>query len=230
MSAQTSLKQTSSRRSSPIRWQKPCSGMGMFPLLRGFKILPKLIKFSRFVTCGPAIQAFPSFLEESRYQDITNNRKTAFQKGFNTELTAFEWMARNPKQLAALQTVMTALQSDRWLAGFDLLDQAARAFPAGQPGKVFLVDVGGGHGHQAVQLRERYPDLSGHLVLQDLSQIVDRLPPIDGIKVVAQDFFEKQGIAGKYAHLWSSEDDDTKNSPKLIFHRCQFLLPPKSPS
>jgi demethylsterigmatocystin 6-O-methyltransferase len=110
-------------------------------------------------------------------------------------------MAHNPKQFAALQTVMTALQSNNWLAGFSLLDEAARAFPAGHPDKIFLVDVGGGHGHQAVQLRERYPDLSKHLVLQDLSQIVDKLPPIAGIKVVAQDFFEKQKVVGKQAHL-----------------------------
>jgi demethylsterigmatocystin 6-O-methyltransferase len=85
------------------------------------------------VTCGPAIQAFPSFLEESKYQDITSNRKTAFQKGFNTELTAFEWMAQNPKQFAALQTVMTALQSNNWLAGFSLLDEAARPFQQATP-------------------------------------------------------------------------------------------------
>lgn len=163
-----------------------------------------LIKFHRFGTCGPAIQAFPSFLAENKYQDITSNKKTAFQKAQNTELTAFEWMAQHPKQFGALQTVMTALQSNSWLEGFDLLDMAARALPADQPDKVFFVDVGGGHGHQAVQLQQRYPNLHGHLVLQDLPQVVNQLPPVDGVKAVPQDFFEKQQIEGKPYHLRSS--------------------------
>lgn len=151
----------------------------------------------RFGTCGPAVQAFPSFLQETKYQDITNNKQTAFQKGLNTELTAFQWMAQHPKQFGALQVVMTALQSSDWMVGFDLLDKAARAFPADQPEKVFLVDVGGGHGHQALQIQKRYPNLHGHLVLQDLPEAVGKLPPLDGVKALAHDFFEKQEIEGR---------------------------------
>jgi demethylsterigmatocystin 6-O-methyltransferase len=164
------------------------------------------MNFRRLGTCGPAIQAFPSFLAENKYQDITSNKKTAFQKGHNTELTAFEWMAQNPKQFGALQTVMTALQSNSWLEGFDLLNKAARSLPTDQPDKVFFVDVGGGHGHQAVQLQKRYPNLHGHLVLQDLPQIVNKLPPIDGVKAVPQDFFEKQAIEGESCYLRSSAE------------------------
>lgn len=149
-----------------------------------------------FGTCGPAIQAFPSFLAENNYQDITSNKKTAFQKGFNTELTGFQWMAQNPKQFGALQKIMTALQSSDWMEGFDILNKAARAFSSGQAEKVFLVDVGGGHGHQALQLLGRCPNLHGHIVLQDLPQAVDQLPPLDGVRAMAQDFFETQTIEG----------------------------------
>lgn len=62
----------------------------------------------RFDNCGPAIQAFPSFLAETNYQDITNNTKTPFQKGFNTDLNCFQWLSQQPKQFRALQQVMTA--------------------------------------------------------------------------------------------------------------------------
>lgn len=103
-----------------------------------------------------------------------------------------------------MQQLMTALQSSDWIEGFDLLDNAVRCVSSPKPEqseKPFFVDVGGGHGHQCVQLRNKYPNLQGHLVLQDLPRAVDQLPPIDGVKIMAQDFFEKQGIEGKLTPL-----------------------------
>jgi demethylsterigmatocystin 6-O-methyltransferase len=69
--------------------------------------------------------------------------------------------------------------------------------PKGVLEKPFLVDVEGGYGHQCVQLLKQYPNLHGHLVLEDLPRALDKLPPIDRVKVVTQDFFEEQTIEGK---------------------------------
>ena len=157
------------------------------------------MKFSSFDTCGPAIQAFPSFLAESKYQEITSNENTPFQQGHNTKLTAFQWLTQQPKLFNALQQVMTALQSSDWITGSGCLEREASAIqvsPPEQSEKPFFVDVGGGHGHQCVQLRDKYPNLRNRLVLQDLPQAVDKLPPIDGVKIMAQDFFEKQAVQG----------------------------------
>lgn len=84
--------------------------------------------------------------------------------------------------------------------GFDLLEEEARSVPSSPPEETerpFFIDLGGGHGHQCIQLQEKYPHLSGRLVLQDLPQAVDKLPPIEGLKVMAQDFFERQAVEGK---------------------------------
>lgn len=150
-------------------------------------------------TCGPAIGAFPSFLAETKYQDLTSNKYTPFQKGHNTELSSFQWLIQQPKLFGAMQQLMTALQSGDWMEGFDLLDNAVRGVS-----NPFFVDVGGGHGHQCVRLKNKYPNLQGHLVLQDLPHAVDQLPPIDGVKIMAQDFFEKQGIEGKLTPFYPS--------------------------
>ncbi|KAL8949022.1 MAG: hypothetical protein Q9222_004831 [Ikaeria aurantiellina] len=91
---------------------------------------------------------------------------------------------------------MTSLQSSEWINGSEILDQAARSFEPPQPGKAFFVDVGGGHGHQCVQLLTKYPRFHGHLVLQDLPQIVGQLSPIPGVQTINQDFFEKQAVEG----------------------------------
>ncbi|KAL8712080.1 MAG: hypothetical protein Q9220_003514 [cf. Caloplaca sp. 1 TL-2023] len=152
--------------------------------------------YHTFDTCSPAIQALPSFLAENNYQDITENGKTPFQKGHRTDLTGFQWLSQKPKLYNALHQLMTSLQSSEWIEGFEILGKEARSFQPQQPSKVFFVDIGGGHGHQCVQLLTKYPDLHGHLVLQDLPQAVDQLPPIRGVKTMGQDFFEKQAIEG----------------------------------
>lgn len=161
--------------------------------------LLQLTSMLSFDCCGPAFQAFPSFLEETGYQDITDSKKTPFQKGHNTDLPAFDYMSQQPKLFHALQIVMSAVQSADWLTGLDVLDRAARAASSDQPDrepKPFFVDVGGGYGHQCKRLLETYPNLHGRLVLQDLPEAVEKLSPIDGVKAQAQDFFQKQPIEG----------------------------------
>ncbi|GKZ17871.1 hypothetical protein AbraIFM66951_006891 [Aspergillus brasiliensis] len=150
-----------------------------------------------FETCGPASQAFPGFFAENNYNDITDNKNTPFQKAFCTDLTCFEWLSQRPKLFDALQKVMTGLQSTDWFSNFDLFHQEAlRVAPVHPEGKVFFVDVGGGHGHQCIQLRNKYPHLQEHLVLQDLPEAVNHLPSLDGIRVMAHNIFQQQIIKG----------------------------------
>ncbi|OBT64987.1 hypothetical protein VE03_05648 [Pseudogymnoascus sp. 23342-1-I1] len=168
-----------------------------------------------FDTCGPAMQAFPSFLTETNYQNITSNTKTPFQKGFKTDLTCFQWLPQQPKLFDALQKVMTALQSSDWISAFDTVDNETPALPWSQPQlleKPLFVDVGGGHGHQCVQLKEKHPNLHGRMILQDLPEAVNKLPPIDGVEIMAQNFFEKQATEGarfyylrRILHDWPDE-------------------------
>lgn len=141
----------------------------------------------------------PSFFEEHKYQDITSNTVTPFQKAFHTELRCFDWLVQHPKQFESLQKLMTALGGAEWTVGFDLLDTEAKKIPSTPPQpseKPFFVDVGGGYGHQCIQLGRRYPNLLRRLLLQDLPQAVEQLPPIEGVNVEAHDFFQKQPIAG----------------------------------
>lgn len=160
--------------------------------------IDKLTMYS-FDNCGPAVQAFPLFLAESNYQDVTDNSQTAFQKGFNTNLTCFEWLKQHPRNFDAMHKVMTGLGSNDWIRDFPLVDDSVRKISLRKPElseRPFFVDVGGGHGHQCSQLLERYPSLSGHIILQDLSEAVSEIKSINGVKIMAQDFFEKQAIQG----------------------------------
>ncbi|KAK5045409.1 hypothetical protein LTR84_009273 [Exophiala bonariae] len=153
-----------------------------------------------FDILGPAIQASPSFLAESKYQDITDGRNTPFQKAFKTDLGAFEYISKQPKMFTCMQQVMTMMQGSEWLVDFKILDDAAAAvgnqLSPQDFERPFFVDVGGGHGHQLVQLRDKHPQLKGRLILEDLAESVKQLPEIEGVKTVVQDFFDKQNIEG----------------------------------
>lgn len=64
------------------------------------------------------------------------------------------------------------------------------------PQRPLYVNVGGGIGHQCAQFREKYPNIPGRVILQDLPVTVERALPIPGVENMAHDFFEPQPIKG----------------------------------
>ena len=60
-----------------------------------------------------------------------------------------------------------------------------------------LVDVGGGIGHDLLELRTKHPELTGLLVLQDQADVIKQAgDPKNGIEVAVHDFFTPQPIKG----------------------------------
>jgi len=80
-----------------------------------------------------------------------------------------------------------------------------------RPDAVMFVDIGGGMGHEAVALKQRFPKLPGKFILQDLPQTVKGLH-LEGVETMAHDFLKTQTIKGARAyyfrdvlHDWSDE-------------------------
>jgi hypothetical protein len=62
---------------------------------------------------------------------------------------------------------------------------------------VLLVDIGGGTGRDIIEFQQRYPDLKGRLVLQDLQSVIDEVVSLpSGVETMAHDFFTPQPIQG----------------------------------
>ena len=59
-----------------------------------------------------------------------------------------------------------------------------------------FVDLGGGIGQQCAELVAKYPELSGRVVLEDLSHCIDQALPTVGVKTVTQDIFTAQRVHG----------------------------------
>ena len=59
-----------------------------------------------------------------------------------------------------------------------------------------FVDLGGGLGHQCIALRERFPELSGRVILQEIPATLPQAIAHDKVEHMAQDFFQPQPIKG----------------------------------
>lgn len=63
---------------------------------------------------------------------------------------------------------------------------------------VFLVDVGGGLGHDLEELKAKHSDVSGSLILQDQPDVIAQINKVSpGIELTVHDFFTPQPIKGK---------------------------------
>ncbi|KAJ5090818.1 hypothetical protein N7532_009502 [Penicillium argentinense] len=161
------------------------------------------------------MRVMPDFFKETKYQDVTSNKYIPFHKAFNTNLSCFDWLIQHPEHFTPFQKAMTSIEGSEWTEGFDLLESEIKKLPstaAQSSERTFLVDIGGGHGHQSIQLGQKYPNVLGRLVLQDLPTTVENLA-IEGVKVEAYDFFQKQPLVGakfyylrRVLHDWPDND------------------------
>ena len=66
-------------------------------------------------------------------------------------------------------------------------------------GEIAIVDVGGGMGHDLVELKKKHPELVGRFILQDLPQVIEQVPqPLEGIEATVHDFYTEQPVKGRW--------------------------------
>ena len=151
---------------------------------------------------GPVLQALPDYLAETKYQDIVDGNHTVFQKAFNTDLNCFAWLPTKPKRFQYIQRQMAVQRNKDWLDVFPVEKEVGSW--STDPENALFVDVGGGMGGQCRGLRAKYPKIPGRFILQELPQLVERLPPMEGIEKMAHNFFEQQPIKGAYMLITTS--------------------------
>ena len=163
---------------------------------------------------GKSAIALPDFLANTNYQNPTDSSHCAFNDAFHTTGNIFEWFPKNPKQLEYFNLFMTGQREGRanWLDFYPLKAQIVDGFQ-GSDDAVILVDVGGAMGHEILAIKEKYPNLPGKLVLQDLPDTVKQVTIIPGMQAMAHDFFTEQPLKGEIPVLIHT---DTTTSMVLI--------------
>jgi demethylsterigmatocystin 6-O-methyltransferase len=141
------------------------------------------------------MQAFPDYLKETNYQDITDPVHTVHQKAFNTELSAFLWYQTKPDLFAHFSRYMAAqhLGLPSWLDVYPWKEKIEGL----KPGQPFFVDVGGGIGHQSIALREKVPELPNRIIVQDVPATLKHAIKHPSVETMVQDFWEPQSVKGE---------------------------------
>jgi len=162
---------------------------------------------------APGWIALPSFLQEKAWQNSTSQTDTPLAKGHHRASGAAVWdiLLASP-QLNAFNTYMSTFNEGHkdWTEFYPVLGRLGDG-ARDDADAVMMVDVGGGLGHQAINLKAKYPGLPGKFIVQDLPQAFPEPRP-EGVEYMAHDFTTPQPVQGarlyymRYVpHDWSQE-------------------------
>ncbi|EED15780.1 O-methyltransferase [Talaromyces stipitatus ATCC 10500] len=156
----------------------------------------------------PSFSATPRFLAETRYANPTNITDTPFQFGHHTKRTFFEYLGTYPEQAQQFNNFMGLYATDRprWLdEGHFPVREILGEGASEEKDAVLMVDVGGGKGHDLILFQQRYGDLPGRLILQDLPSVVKQAGQLSaGLESMGHDFFTENPIKGARTYYFHS--------------------------
>ena len=140
---------------------------------------------------APAFIQMPAHFASTNYAEPTTQETSPYFALFNCDFWAR--VNSSPKLKREFDTYMAAHKK----GGSSLVDlvpysRLASGFNAAFS-PVLLVDIGGNVGHQCIELKTRYPDLQGEIVVQDLMCTAEDLG-VAGVRGMAYDFFTPQPI------------------------------------
>ena len=138
----------------------------------------------------------PLLRETARTESPPANLQSPFEYTYGKSL--FDYLMEDAEQKEAFDNWMSSRQAGIKRGWLDIYPINSQLFAGSErdSASVFLVDVAGGKGHDISNLRTRFPDLPGRLVLQDLPQTFEDLPTPVGIEMMPHDMFTEQPIKG----------------------------------
>ncbi|KAI4171234.1 MAG: hypothetical protein LQ343_004440 [Gyalolechia ehrenbergii] len=152
---------------------------------------------------GPVLARLPAYLAQTEYRNPNNPSDGPFQHAMQTPETPWNWARSQPGLGEIFALHMSGYHEERpsWMdPGFyPIEERLIQGCKKGQQ-HVFLVDVGGGIGHDIEELMVKCPAASknGRLVLQEIPAMVaqakQQRPQVES---EIHDFFGPQPIKGE---------------------------------
>lgn len=142
----------------------------------------------------PPVTFLPEYFETKGYQTPTDAEDGPFQFTYQSKIHFFDWLSQRPKIQSAFNTTMRIAQNQRGEKWFEFYPVEEKlAISDADPSKILLVDIGGNVGYDLVTLQNRFPNLKGRLVVEDLPAIVESATELpQSIERVGHDFFKPQ--------------------------------------
>jgi len=152
----------------------------------------------RRITAHGALN-LPDWLEKIEYKDPVGILPTAWSSTLNiADKHPYAWLADKPWALELAQAHMRVQREGRPLF-FDALNFEERFAQNTDSETILFVDIGGSTGPQSRELRKRFPNLKGRVLLQDRPEVVaqakEELKTM-GIEAEVHDIFTPQTVKG----------------------------------
>ncbi|KAJ5735535.1 O-methyltransferase B [Penicillium malachiteum] len=151
-----------------------------------------------FNNAGPSIQEFPAFIKENNYPDIQDNLQ-----GHPENRDFFNLHMKSNRD--GMPTFLDV---------FPVLEKATDLTPE----RALFVDIGGGIGQQAIAFKEKYPQLEGRVIVQDITLATADAIQHPGVEAMAYDFFSPQPIKGAKSYYLRNILHDWPD------HKCREIL------
>ncbi|KAL9051964.1 MAG: hypothetical protein Q9162_005687 [Coniocarpon cinnabarinum] len=155
--------------------------------------------FNRVELLFPIAGKMPSFLEAVRSEKANGSSQlNPFEFTYGKPM--FEYFRSNSQHKEAFDNFMAGRRKSvrqPWFQTFPI----AQIYQAGTTTQtresVFIVDIGGGSGHDLVDLKNAVPNLQGRCILQDLPETLSSIDrPLSNIEKVPLNFFEQEPVKG----------------------------------
>jgi hypothetical protein len=174
------------------------------------------ILFCHYVS-RQAFNGYPEYYDRITKEDSVPG---PFQIGMGTKLPFFEYLATHPPHGTYFNSFMRAYRAGNtmWFdpAFYPVTERLVKGFEPTN-NEVFIVDVGGGRGHDIHAFAAQFPDHPGKLLLQDQPSVIKEVPGVFGdqlpFELQGHNFFTPETV--KYArayvlhsilHDWGDED------------------------
>ncbi|KAL1977238.1 hypothetical protein VTN31DRAFT_97 [Thermomyces dupontii] len=142
----------------------------------------------------------PEYFRATSARDTTSMTDNPYAWG-NGQVgkTFFEIISQDPRRIQQFNIAMSTQDNTLPVLGmYPFGEELANA--SDLENRALIVDIGGGRGHSLVQIRERWPELKGRMILQDRPVVLDSIGELPGIEKMPHDFFTEQPV--KHAHAY----------------------------
>ena len=152
----------------------------------------------------PVLQAVPSYFQQHGLTSPDSGVDGPFQHAYNCKGShCFEYFQRsNPEMGRRFASMMDVWSRGRprWFFD-DYYPVKERLITDAEKGGPFLVDIGGGSGHDVEGLRQAFEvQLPGKIILQDRPEIIEIAKLGPGAEGMAHDFLIEQPVKGARAY------------------------------
>lgn len=140
------------------------------------------------------------YFEERNYANPSDAYDAPFQYAHGTKEHFFEWLAHHPADQEAFNSVMTMNRRVGEAEWFEIFPAEERLQVS--PDRTLIVDIGGGVGYDMTTFKQKFPQLSGKLVVQDLPSVIGDIksPLPEGIDAMIHNMFDPQPVKGAKAY------------------------------